>query len=502
MSKPSSRHIPFYVYYLATMCFSNIVIAAEQIYLREYTYQASEADSKISARAIALQEVKRILLSELGTHVSSLVKQQSSSDGTQLGTEQIETLSAGVTRVEILDEKWNGVVYVLKAQIKADPADVLKSLHKMLDADKKQKKISQLDGDLSKIRSENIQIAESLTQSKKETTAALAEIARLKNQLEENQTDASRKTLQTAYKQQVDQLTLNELFETAYKHYQEGNFPDAFRLFSVIADQGDPRAQFSLGLMYSKGKGVAHDAQMAVYWYHKAARQGLADAQFNLGVRYDLGEGITHDVKQVVYWYHKAARQGLADAQFNLGVMYAHGDGVARDFEQALSWYQKAAGQGVAPAQYNLGLMYDKGEGVARDAKQAVYWYQKAAEQGVAKAQLNLGLMYDNGDGIPRDFKLAVYWFQKSAEQGHARAQYNFGLMYANGEGVERDLKQAVYWWQKAAKQELADAQYHLGLMYGLGEGVARDAQQSVYWYQKAAVQGHAGARTALRSLQ
>ena len=90
MSKPSSRHIPFHVYFLATMCFSNIAIADEQTYLREYTYQASEADSKISARAIALQEVKRILLSELGTHVSSLVKQQSSSDGTQLGTEQIE----------------------------------------------------------------------------------------------------------------------------------------------------------------------------------------------------------------------------------------------------------------------------------------------------------------------------------------------------------------------------------------------------------------------------
>ena len=111
-----------------------------------------------------MQEVKRILLSELGTHVSSLVKQQSSSDGTQLGTEEIETLSAGVTRVEILDEKWNGVVYVLKAQIKADPEEVLKSLHKMLDADKKQKQLAQLGGDLSKIRSANIQIAESLTQ--------------------------------------------------------------------------------------------------------------------------------------------------------------------------------------------------------------------------------------------------------------------------------------------------------------------------------------------------
>ena len=119
---------------LTLLCLSNMATAAVQTYEREYTYQASEADSKLSARAIALQEVKRILLSELGTHVYSLVKMQTSSDGTQLSTEEIETLSAGIAQVEILDEKWNGVTYVLKAQIKADPADVLKSLHDMLDA--------------------------------------------------------------------------------------------------------------------------------------------------------------------------------------------------------------------------------------------------------------------------------------------------------------------------------------------------------------------------------
>ena len=315
MSTPRSRHHRLSLYFLAIMVFSNIAIAAEQTYVREYTYQASEADSKLSARAIALQEVKRELLSELGTHVSSLVKQQSSSDGTQLGTVEIETLSAGVTRVEILEEKWNGAVYVLKAQIKADPEDVLKSLHKMLDADKKQKQISQLGGDLSKIRTENIQVAESLTQSKKETTAALAEIARLKKQLEEKQTDASRKTLQTAYQQQVEQLTSNEWFESALKYYQEGDYPAAFRLFKKAAEQGQANAQYNLGLMYYNGEGVTRDLKQAVYWYQKAAEQGDASAQNNLGVMYGEGEGVTRDAKQAVYWFEKAAEQGDAEAQ-------------------------------------------------------------------------------------------------------------------------------------------------------------------------------------------
>ena len=72
MSKPSSRRIPFHAYFLAALCFSNTALAAEQTYVREYVYQASEIDSKVTARAIALQEVKRILLSELGTHVGGL----------------------------------------------------------------------------------------------------------------------------------------------------------------------------------------------------------------------------------------------------------------------------------------------------------------------------------------------------------------------------------------------------------------------------------------------
>ncbi len=410
------------LYLLATFIFSSTAFAAEQTYIREYTYQASEADSKITARAIALQEVKRELLSELGTHVSALIKQQSSSDGRKLGTEEIETLSAGVTSVQILDEKWNGSVYVLKAQIKADPADVLKSLNKMLDADAKNKQISQLADNLSKISGQNIQIAESLTQSKKETNAALAEIARLKKQLEEKQTDAVRQTLQADYQKQTDKLTLNELFDSGVKQYSEGHYAEALRLFQKAADQGDAQAQYNLGWMYDKGKGVARDSRQAVHWWKKAADQGDAGAQNNLGVMFANGDGVAHDAKRAVYWYQQAANQGHAQAQFNLAQKYYHGDGVAHDAKQVAYWYQKSADQGYAFAQFGLGVMYLKGDGVAHDAKQAVYWYQKAADQGLAEAQLMLGLMYADGNGVAHDAKKAVYWIQKAADQGLAQA--------------------------------------------------------------------------------
>ncbi len=490
------------LYFLATFIFSSAAFAAEQTYLREYTYQASEADSKITARAIALQEVKRELLSELGTHVSALVKQQSSSDGRRLDTQEIETLSAGVTSVQILDEKWNGSMYVLKAQIKADPADVLKSLNKMLDVDAKNKQISQLADNLSKVSGQNIQIAESLTQSKKETNAAFAEIARLKKQLEEKQTDASRQALQADYQKQAYKLTLNELFDSGVKQYSEGHYTEALRLFRKVADQGEVLSQTLLGAMHFTGNGVAPDAKQAVYWFQKAADQDYAPAQYFLGAMYTNGDGVARDAKQAVYWWKKSADLGFAPAQYNLGLKYANGDGVAHDVKQAAYWYQKAADQGVALAQYNLGWMLAYGNVVASDAKQAAYWYQKAADQGLADAQNNLGLMYANGEGVARDASQAVYWYQKAADQGAADAQFNLAQMYYKGDGVAHDAKQAVYWWKKAADQGVADAQANLGLMYNNGYGVAHDSKLAAYWWKKAAAQGHQPAQKALDQLK
>lgn len=45
--------------------------AGTETFIREYTYKAGEADSKLSSRVIALEQVKRLLLEELGVFLSS-----------------------------------------------------------------------------------------------------------------------------------------------------------------------------------------------------------------------------------------------------------------------------------------------------------------------------------------------------------------------------------------------------------------------------------------------
>ena len=61
------------------------------------------------------------------------------------------------------------------------------------------------------------------------------------------------------------------------------------------------------------------------------AEKGDAEAQYSLGVRYDNGDGVAKDEIEAVKWYRKAAEQNYASAQYNLGLCYYNGQGVAKD---------------------------------------------------------------------------------------------------------------------------------------------------------------------------
>tara|TARA_B100000315_G_scaffold196176_1_gene187254 strand:- start:128 stop:496 length:369 start_codon:yes stop_codon:yes gene_type:complete len=73
--------------------------------------------------------------------------------------------------------------------------------------------------------------------------------------------------------------------------YVAGDYAAALRELRPLAEQGDAQAQYSLGLMYEKGQGVARDDAQALKWYRKAVEQGHADAQFLLGLVYEKGRG-------------------------------------------------------------------------------------------------------------------------------------------------------------------------------------------------------------------
>lgn len=76
------------------------------------------------------------------------------------------------------------------------------------------------------------------------------------------------------------------------------------------------------------------------------ARQGNPEAQFYLGVMYDDGDGLTQDYGQAFSWFRKAAEQGHAQAQRQLGKLYFHGLGVEKNLVRAYAWFNLAMAQG------------------------------------------------------------------------------------------------------------------------------------------------------------
>ena len=50
-------------------------------------------------------------------------------------------------------------------------------------------------------------------------------------------------------------------------------------LLTKAAEQGDAKAQYQLGIIYSNSQGVIQDPKQAALWYQKAAEQGYNKAQ-------------------------------------------------------------------------------------------------------------------------------------------------------------------------------------------------------------------------------
>ncbi len=89
--------------------------------------------------------------------------------------------------------------------------------------------------------------------------------------------------------------------------YKLGAYAAALREWRPLAEQGNAKAQYNLGLMYRKGQGVPQDDAEGVGWYRKAAEQGHASAQYNLGFIYGKGQGVPQDDAQAHMWFDLAA---------------------------------------------------------------------------------------------------------------------------------------------------------------------------------------------------
>ena len=62
--------------------------------------------------------------------------------------------------------------------------------------------------------------------------------------------------------------------------------------------------------MFDKGKGIPQDYKTAVKWYTLSAEQGNARAQYSLGERYAFGDGVIQDMVYAHMWANISASNG------------------------------------------------------------------------------------------------------------------------------------------------------------------------------------------------
>lgn len=118
------------LFFLLLMLLSLSTNAAETTYVREYTYKASELDSKVSARKNALDLAKAMLLEEVASYVysSNDMTQSLGADYQKKFVQNVKNVSAGFLGARILEEKWDGNVFWLRAELRADPDRILEEL--------------------------------------------------------------------------------------------------------------------------------------------------------------------------------------------------------------------------------------------------------------------------------------------------------------------------------------------------------------------------------------
>ena len=91
--------------------------------------------------------------------------------------------------------------------------------------------------------------------------------------------------------------------EEPYEALQRGDYRLAAGLFYPLAEKGDARAQYNLGLLYASGLGVTQDYHAALKWHRMAAKQGHAGAQNELAQMYTNGQGVPQDYVRAYMWY-------------------------------------------------------------------------------------------------------------------------------------------------------------------------------------------------------
>ncbi len=219
---------------------ADTAIAEIKTFEKEYTYQASEIDSKVTSRAIAVEQVKRLVLEELGTYLMA----ETEVKDFRITKDKVIMLTAGIVQTEILNEKWDGEKYHLKARMKADPKEVAASLDRLRKDTQKSKE---------------------LEDAKKKASEAFQEIEKLKSDLEAVKADQNKLK---EYAKAADTISAADWFNKGMQSSSQDDFDASIKAFTsaIVLKPDYYDAYINRGKSYE----IKEHYQMAIEDFSKA----------------------------------------------------------------------------------------------------------------------------------------------------------------------------------------------------------------------------------------
>lgn len=439
---------------------STLATAAQQEYIRDYSYPATRYDSEYTSRIRAIDGVKKTLLDELGIYVSSVININKDQFGNAHMSQDIQTITAGIVSLIVLNENWNRIHYYLKAKMKADPDEVLRSLKALQ-------------------KNEELEVA--LRDSMRELQAAREQIIALKQQLETPATKtkpAKEAQLVQQYQLAVSDLETEAVFQQAMSAYIAEDYAEMLRLMKRLSDQGYAKAQSKLGWIYERGLGVNVNYNKALQLYQKSKDKDDGFAYVRLGFMYQRGVGVEKDTTKSVELIKKSIARGHGHGHALMGYAYFVRAGVARDYDLARKHAELAAEKGSAWGYAWLGRTYEFGLGVDVDYEKAFNWYSKAIK---SSSPLGLGLyghMYLKGRHVEKDEDKAFKYIKAGADRSNPLAIAMLGILYEHGIGTEEDEQKAFELYRQSARQGNTMGQMRYARAYWEGIGVEEDKKR------------------------
>ncbi len=108
---------------------------------------------------------------------------------------------------------------------------------------------------------------------------------------------------------------LDQTLQLARQAQTQKDYANAFKHWSVAAEQNSAEAQYQLAQLYEKGLGVEANPERAFNLINDSAKSGQPQAQFALGQYYVEGTQVPQNKTLALYWIQSAADQNHLQAK-------------------------------------------------------------------------------------------------------------------------------------------------------------------------------------------